>query len=471
MRRLLQGSLALSVVLAAASCDAFDLSGPKLDENPNIQTRALSPDQFMIAIHSAQAFLHEGNASRTVCMWLQHCAGTDRQYSSYDVYAVGEDDFSNDWGFVYASGGLKDIRNMRELSEQLEAPRWTAISQIWEALTIGTAATLWGDIPYSEALQDTPPALDNQLAVYDRLQVILDSAIANSLATTGPAPGNSDIVYTGRMSAWREAAWTLKARYHLATAEVRGTPAYQAAYDAAKNGISTPANDFTLYHSAVFPETNLWWQFMLVERDSYLRGSATLIDTLINRGDQRLGIDFEALVNDGEYLPVDCSSGYNWCAGYFDWVEGSAPGENYQGAAFLSGTRFGGWTEYDGDFRQPIITWAENQLILAEAAFQLGFTGEALDALNAVREASDRAPLGEVTLREIAVEQWITMFQNIELWNYWRRNCEPHLTPAPGRTAIPGRLLYPLVERNSNPNIPDPAAQPIRNPNDPAACG
>jgi hypothetical protein len=453
MKSILRGSLALAAVLAVSGCDAFDLSGPKLDEDPNIQEVALTPDQYFIGIHSAQALLQEGNLARTVCMWLQHCAGVDRQYASYDVYSVSEDDLSPEWGLVYAQGGLKDIRNLRAISRLQANRNFEGISQVMEAFAIGTAAGIWGDVPYTEALREdiSNPALDPQLATYDRLQVLLDSAITN-LGAGGPTA--ADLIYGGNMAAWRQAANTLKARYHMATAEVRGAPAYTAARTAATAGISSPANDFTFYHSSTFTETNVWWQFQIVERDSYLRASATLVDTLRNRGDPR--------------LTNDCASGEEWCAAYFDGTTGSRPGEYALAtAANISESRLG--PGYDGSYRQPVITWAENQLILAETNFRLGNPAAALAALTAVRAASDRPPTA-ATLAEIAKEQWMTLFQNIEVWNYWKRNCQPQLTPAPGASSIPGRLLYPLIERNSNTNVPDPSAQPARNPNDPTAC-
>ncbi|MBA3578536.1 MAG: SusD/RagB family nutrient-binding outer membrane lipoprotein [Gemmatimonadaceae bacterium] len=457
MHRTFRGLLGAAASFALISCNSFELSGAKLDEDPNIQTQALSPGQYFVAIHSAQALVQEGNVARTVCMWMQQCAGTDRQYNSYDIYSVSEDDNSPEWGFIFARGGIKDLRLMAELATKQASPRWVGISKIMEALSVGTAAGVWGDLPYSAALKNdgTPPVLDKQFAVYDALQTLLSAGITSAGTATGAAPGAQDLIYSGDMTAWRQAAWTLKARYHLATAEVRGATAYAAANAAAKQGISTPANDFTFYHGTAGSELNIWYQFMLIERDSYLRGSATLIDTMSNRGDPRV-LD-------------DCASGEEWCAAYFDSDVGSAPGEGNQSAAFLSASRYGG-PNYDGDFRQPVVTWAETQLIIAETAFRAGNTAEALTALNAVRTATGRLPVATVTLREIAVEQWITMFQNIEVWNYWKRNCEPRLTPAPGRTAIPSRLLYPLVERNANPNIPEPSAQPARNQNDPNAC-
>ena len=61
-------------------------------------------------------------------------------------------------------------------------------------------------------------------------------------------------------------------------------------------------------------------------------------------------------------------------------------------------------------------------------------------------------------------------FQKVETFQDYNRTCLPRLTPAPGATAIPGRYLYPSNERNSNPNIPAPSQQPVRNQNDPNAC-
>jgi hypothetical protein len=464
MKSILRSTVPLMAAAAIASCNAFDLSGPKLDEDPNIQTEVRSPEQLFLGIHSAQAFFQEGNVARTVCMWLQHCAGIDRQYTSYEIYSISEDDMSPDWGFVYGGGGLQDTRRMRAVAEEQGNPRAVGVAQFMEALAIGTAAGVWGDIPYSDALRadGAPPVLDKQLDVYDAMQLLLDSAIDN-LQGGGAGLGTSDLVYGGNYSAWIEAAWTLKARYHMATAEVRGAAAYAAALAAAQNGISSPANDFELWHGVQPSEWNVWYQFTWWDRFGYLGASATMVDTMLVRDDPR--------------LLFGCSSGDEWCAAYWAYDYGSPPGGFDVFAAWPSAVRLGRdapdldfeFDGYDGDYHQPIITWAENQLIIAEAAFRLG-QGGALDALNAVREASDRDPLGSVTLREIAVEQWITMFQNIELWNYWRRNCEPDLTPARG-SSIPGRMLYPLVERNANPNVPDPSAQPARNQNDPNACG
>lgn len=455
IRRAGAPSLALLALAGVAGCNMFDLSGPKLDENPNIQTEVRTPSQYLPAILAASALFQEGNLARTSGMWMQHFAGVDRQYSSYDIYSVDEDAFSSEWGLVYASGGLRDMRKFTAAAQALNDRRSVGIGKVLEALMIGTAASVWGDIPYSEAANDAvlTPKLDKQLDVYASLQTLLSAAIADLNSGTGAGPGGADLIYGNSRALWAEAAHTLKARYYLNTAEVN-PGAYALANAEAKLGISSPANDFKFQHSSTSTEWNVWMQFMYWDRDSYMRASATLVDTLNNRGDPRL--------MDG------CSSGEQWCAAYFDGDVGSAPGENNGLVANLSEARLFG--EVFGDFDQPIITWAETQLIIAETAFRAGNVAEALTALNAVRAASDRPPVVAISLAEIMTEKWITMFQNIEVWSDWRRTCLPDLTPAPGRQAIPERLVYPFVERNVNPAIPQPSAQPARNQNNPVGC-
>jgi hypothetical protein len=79
------------------------------------------------------------------------------------------------------------------------------------------------------------------------------------------------------------------------------------------------------------------------------------------------------------------------------------------------------------------------------------------------------AATGPALLREIMTEKYITLFQNIEVWNDYKRTCLPALVPAGGKSDVPGRFLYPTGERQTNPNVPnDPPTQ--RNWNDPQSC-
>jgi hypothetical protein len=183
----------------------------------------------------------------------------------------------------------------------------------------------------------------------------------------------------------------------------------------------------------------------------YLEAGAFLLNLLQAANDPRLSQYF-ALNAEGQYVGAD-------------------PGETVDPSAIspLSAERLA------PDFRQPFVTWAENQLIIAEAAYQTGNAGLALASLEAVRADAGLSPItpaptGAALLDAILTEKYIRTFQSPEAWNDYRRTCFPLLKPAPGASAIPARILYPLSERNANPNVPPPSGQPLRNWNDPTPC-
>ena len=120
------------------------------------------------------------------------------------------------------------------------------------------------------------------------------------------------------------------------------------------------------------------------------------------------------------------------------------------------------------------MTWAENQLIIAEAAYQTGDEPTAQTALVAVRtnagvtnpDYSGSPPTGAALLSEIMLEKYIALFQSPESWNDYKRTCLPALVPANG-IVLPGRYKYPSDERENNPNTP---VDPQQNWNDPNPC-
>ena len=427
-------------------CGDF-LNGPKLTDDPNKQQTTRTPDQWFIPIQANTWFLNEGQIARTAAVWHQQMAGVQRQFSSLDIYSVGEGDLETEWASFYTGGGIIDDRKLQSQLTALGDRRYLGIAKIYEAWLIGMAADIWGDVPYSEAVQDiATPKLDKQMDVYAAVETLLASALTDLSSGVGNGPGAADLVYAGNRQKWIDFAHTLRARYYLHQAEV--DPAnYARALAEAQLGIKT-GNDYTSYHSDLPAESNQWYQFQVNDRSGYMLAGEALVDTLKNRGDPRLA-QYYGTNGSGQFV-------------------GSKPGENNDATASdLSDTRL------DPAFRQPLVTWRENQLIIAEAAYQTGDQVTALTALNAVRSDAGLTPValsGAALLAEIMTQKWIEDFQKVETFQDYNRTCLPRLTPAPGATAIPGRYLYPSNERNSNPNIPAPSQQPVRNQNDPNAC-
>lgn len=448
------GVLALASTLAG--CEDY-LSGPGLTDNPN-QPSSASLDQLLVSTQVQTFVLFEGDLARIPAMWMQQMAGTDRQYLDYDRYDMTENDLSSAFSNLYTGGGLVDLRQIQQRADERGDGVYQGIAQVMEGFIIGMAASFWGAIPYSEAVSDVDqPALDPQAEVYRQVQTVLDQAIAN-LRAGGTGPRGADLIYGGDAGKWIEAAHTLKARFYMHWVEAQaagmaeaqtacGGNCLQQAIAAAQNGISTPANNLVFPHNNKTGEQNIWYQFTQVERPGYISAGQTLVELLKERSDPRLTEYFEPT-----------SSGQ---------VVGAAPGVGGN-ASGLSATR--GAAAFD----QPMVTYAENQLILAEAHFRLGNEGQAITSLNNARAVAGLSAVsgvsGDALFREIALEKYIALFQNPEVWNDWKRTCIPALAPAAGADQIPARFLYGVGERNVNKNVPAPAAQPVRNTNDPNAC-
>ena len=447
-------------LLASAGCSEW-LSGPEIDADPNNPTVA-SRDNLLSAVQASQWLFQTGDVARTTSMWLQQMAGTGQQYFFQGgQYQQTENTWGYEWQAVYAGGGLVDLRTIQEVSRELEDSTYLGIAQVWEAYTIGTAADLWGDIPYREAVSDiATPALDPQMQVYGDVQTLLDDAIVN-LSGTGQGPGTIDLAYGGDPEPWTELAHTLKARFYLHTAEVNGAPDYQNAIDEALLGISDPDHDFLAVHSGAQGEANVWWQFITQSRPGYINAGAYLVNLLQTRGDPRLT----------EYFEAGPSAG--------GAIVGGRPGVD-QASGNLA--QINSATRLQASYSQPLVTWAENELILAEAYYRTNNESAALTHLNNVKSYFNVPTVslaGAALFQEIMIEKYIVLFQNIEAWNDYRRTCLPVLTPAPGKAALPRRLYHDVNEVNTNPNVPtvaeqdatDPSGNPAgRNPNDPNPC-
>jgi starch-binding outer membrane protein, SusD/RagB family len=464
-RRLRLVSLAL-LAAGAGACSDF-LTGEGLTENPNNPIDA-SPLQLLVASQVSLFNQQEGQLARLAAMYTQQLAGTNNQQRDYGAsYLLTEGDVTAFWNQTYVGGGLIDLRRVQAAARAAGDDRTRGIALVLEALRVGTATSLWGDIPYAEAVGTVAtPRLDPQQEVYAAVQERLDTAIALLATGEGPGPGTADVIYGGDAARWTQAAWTLKARFHLHTAERLGVSAFSAALAAAANGISAAPTtvaqaihggapgDLRALHGNTTSDGNVWGQFFLSRPDIY--ANQQFVDLLRRRNDPRLGEYFD---------PVT--------------VGGAA---TYQGANQFGVSPAGGASPIDGavrrqfTYRQPIVTWTENQLIRAEAHFRLGDAAAALAEVNVVRQAVGLTPLpGPVTLEQIAEEKYVALFQNIEVYNDWKRLCVPRLSPGgaggqPSPTGIPGRLPYPVGERNTNPNVPKPGDAPLRNWNDPQPC-
>jgi hypothetical protein len=512
MRQSIMVALSLGLALSSAGCSDY-LSGPGVDQDPNNVINLTKAGPLYVGIQAAGPVLFEGQLARTSLLYVQHVAGIARQQADFDLYGSTQADID----FYYASfygtsnvvtggGGLLDIHKMQQLGLEGGDSLYVGIGKVYEALYIGYAVDLFGDIPYREAADSTirTPTYDPQLQVYADLQTRLDEALVFLSATgptnQGPAADGTELIYGDRgtdpdalRAVYTEVAHTLKARLYMHTAEVDPS-AYAAALAQVPFGISSPANDFLWYHDATAAGANIWWQFQS-NRTGDLAPGAALIEILKRRisagaeGGERLAYYFTPAADGGffGYRPGLTTVVTN--GGIYDG-SGSAAGRFSGFAPALDGSAA---TAGLAGLRIPAITYAETQLIGAEAAFSSG-GGQAaaqpfLDAARANRSWGTQAfpALGSIpaTLQNIMEEKYTTLFLNPEVWNDYKRTCLPALAPAPPTlgsgvapraSSIPGRLPYGQTEAQANPNVPTTSSAGVaitpvsQNPNDENAC-
>src|SRR5688572_7233086 len=235
MRHSLTLLLSAALALGTAACNDF-LSGPGVDQDPNNITRLTRPGPLYVGIQALQSVQFEGQLARNAAEYVQQIAGNSRQQIGYDLYQMDPTTIDPHFFSVYGSaitiqggGGLLDIHKMQQLARAVADSIYLGIGKVYEALVIGTATAIWGDIPYREAADSTnqTPAFDPQLQVYADVLAQLDSAVLFLAATpgppnVGPPADNSELVYLDRgastadlAAVYTQVAHSLKARFHM----------------------------------------------------------------------------------------------------------------------------------------------------------------------------------------------------------------------------------------------------------------
>ena len=466
IKRVFVISTVLALVGLMVGCSDF-LTGPESTTDPNIASD-VSVNELIVAIQSNAYGELYGVVDFFVMMWMQQMAGVAQHYEGYDRFNVTPDVFDDLWWAFYGGGALIDMKILQKKALAEEKYTHVGIAKMWEALMMSTAADVWGDIPYSQAAQPAvykEPVYDNQSDVHNAILELIDSAIQDF--NTGQAffDGSFDFTYEGDKDKWIAAAHTLKARILLNWAEVNQGN-YALALAEAQQGIASDADNWKARYSTAVGEEAMWWQFEAY-RFGYIRAGNYLVELLKAHNDPRLPI----------YFGKDAADSYS----------GSKSGESNGNACWLNMETFGA-----KDWNADIVSWFENQFIIAECQYATGDEAGALATLNDVIQSGLEAKwgldanslprytglTGVDLLEAIMLEKYKAMFLNIQVWSDWRRTAFPifdYVYEQDLGRRVPRRFLYAEDEFNTNPNMPnyaDPLYQRVENdPGNPSYPG
>ncbi|UKT64685.1 SusD/RagB family nutrient-binding outer membrane lipoprotein [Pedobacter mucosus] len=435
---------------------------PDINNNPNAVTNIDLPTLFSGTLLGV-SLLHEDTDVRIASMWSGQLSGLNRAHLGYAQYIVSSQNFS--WNTIYSVAGQARLIQFKADSV---GNKWgKGLGQILEVLAIQKVTDLYGDVPYSQAFDGKlypTPVFDSQQNVYKALLNVLDDAIKNLSATSGSAFPTKDFIYKGDISKWKAAANTLKARLNLHLGN------YAAAIESSKLGINSTGDALVPHGNSIGVDMNQNYDFFAVSRT----------------GDTGF---------DGAYLPVLLRSRINSSNSKTD----ETAIFNYFFKTGITATNSLDPNTVDGAFvssaSHPILTYYENQLILAEAQARQGLLDDAIISLNSVRsrlasgtfngrtlptagrkyEAYNLADFSRTGLAnptqssnvqyallyEIIAQRYIVLLMQYEVFNDYRRLAValPVVElPIPLKVGSkkPQRFIYPQTEINTNPNVPKP---------------
>jgi hypothetical protein len=446
----------LGVLVSGLPACTDDLTS--INEDPNAPTDVGAELLLPQAIRSAV----ENTFGATMLLshtgiWPQHIVQI--QYPDEERGNLRPGTMDAFWSNYYA-GSLNDIQLVVDKAREAGNPNYEGIGLIWRAYVYHLVTDLWGDIPYSEALQgdaDVTPAYDPQDVVYAGLLEDLQQAVA-MLDANEPSFGSADNLYAGDVEKWRRFGNSLRMRLAMRISSVDPTAA-RAAFVAAEadGGFQSNADNAAVRWPGA-PYENPLHEDYLGRDDHGISGA--MVDTLASFDDPRLALYAEPAAEDGEYRGH--YNGYSDAPLSLSWY-----------------SRIGDFWRADGAATPTMLmTYSEVLFLRAEAAVLGWIGGDAGELYEAAIVANMNqydtwAPVNGPTddeiaaylanprvtydpangLRQIHLQKWISLYMNgAEAFAEWRRTGVPDLTPGPNLTVsrIPIRFPYPDTEQSYN---------------------
>jgi hypothetical protein len=444
------------VALAGAGCKKF-VDVNKDPNNPlSVQEKILlAPIEKNIA-QGVDAGGSEGNDGEgEVASFTNHFMQTicyNQVALNYGTYYFVSTDMNLSWRQMYNTE-LENLKQLSTISQKNGNANYTAIAEILTAYVLGFTTDLWGDIPWSKALNGASnllPTYDKQEAIYDTVQSLLDRGIADIAKNQGLKVGADDYFYGGKMAQWTKLAYTLKARYYMHLTKAPGhTAAAQAqlALTALQNGMTANGDDWKFTYPGGATSQSAWYTIMLPY--STLCASSAIVDTLVGRSDPRLPFFITKAKNTGLYNgraigtpTIGDLNNYSSFGPYFSAVGATQYILPYTEVQFIEAEA--NWILTGAAAAQPFYT----------AAITNNMTKVGVAAGDITTYLASRGTLtGGNALQRIIEEKRIAHMVSPENYNDWRRTGWPKLTIVPNAQTsdIPRRLIYPQSELNANP--------------------
>ncbi|MCD9019418.1 SusD/RagB family nutrient-binding outer membrane lipoprotein [Parachryseolinea silvisoli] len=355
--------------------------------------------------------------------------------------------------------------------------------RLMRAMILGRITDMYGDMPYFDAglgyyTQKYFLAYDTQDKVYGDLLKEIEEATVALDDSAGKIEG--DLFYGGEIGQWRKFGYTLLLRTAMRLTKVEPETAKAYVAKAVGKTFESNADNAVVVHdpSGSWTTQNRNSVVLLKGPENVqVKLSKTYVDFMKSNNDPRLAViavTNPTYAEDGTALGGNANpASQKGLPNGFD-IDGQNPLPDAIGGysslspslLSLAGPTF-------------VLTYAESELLLADAAQRWSVGGNAEEHYNAGTKAGityfEKYPgVGDLDaaaddyvaahpydaangLKQINTQFWAaTLLNGYEAWINWRRSGFPELTPVnyPGNATngtIPRRFPYPLTEANNNP--------------------
>ena len=326
-----------------------------------------------------------------------------------------------------------------------------AILDVMQVLTYSTLVNSFGNIPYSQALDENNlfPKYDDAKTVALDLIKRLNDDIAKLNASNPGFNAAEDLVYKGDVAKWIKFAHALRMQQGLILADVDNAVAKTAFEASEASAISTTADNAVFAYLPGAPNQNpLFVDIVTGGRGDYV-SAKDLVDKLIGLEDPRLPQYF-AKNSSGNYVggivgsvntvadvstPGPKAYAANAEGLFLDYVET----EFYRAEAAERGYAVNGTAEshYNNAITASILYW--------------GGTAAEASAYLARPDVAYTTAAGSWK-EKIGTQKWIALYnRSFNSWTELRRLDYPKITPpVNAKSGFPNRLTYPANEQQLN---------------------
>ena len=494
---------ALVLIVGGCSKDTF----LDVNKNPN-NPASVAPSALLNGVEVTTGFTVGNDLGRVTDLLVQHTAGIANQPRNYDVYLL-RGNYDNQWNNELYGGSLINAQQIINLT-QAASPAYAGYAKILKAYNFALLTDLWGDVPYSQALQgnlaapNLQPRFDKQEDIYKGnttlgIQSLFDlvrEGLADLDKPSALRPGADDLMYKGSNAKWKKFGNTLllklantisKKDLPLAATVIKEVLAKgPAAY------MTDNSDDAEVPFGTTVGNQNPFYAYNYVNRPDDQMLSKRFLDSLnLRYKDPRIAQFFTATPTPvlSPATPTVNTTGvvtpFGTFTGYDNGGTAAVPIRTNR-------SRYGSYVVgVSGEAPVRLVTNFQRAFILAEAVLTLPgvtVTGETAQSLYqaGIRASMSKAGISttdialyftnnpnivkldasrdvEYQRNQIVTQKWIAWAGNgYEAYNDYRRTGYPKLAlvtnpSSESPTSIPVRLFYPNSEISANTNnIPTP---------------